>query len=96
MRYMALEAAWLTFSSMPIYEFTCKACGHQFEALVRKDKAPPCAACGSENLERLISLPAVKSETTRDKAMRAARKRDQIQGRERVHEQINYEKSHDD
>jgi putative FmdB family regulatory protein len=81
---------------MPIFDFACKTCGHEFEALVRKGRAPVCASCGSEELERLLSLPNVRSETTRGKAMRAARKRDQVQGRERVNEQINYEKSHDD
>jgi putative FmdB family regulatory protein len=81
---------------MPIFEFTCKACGHDFEALVRKGKAATCASCGSENLERHFSLPNVSSESTRAQSMRAARKRDQVQGRERVNEQINYEKSHDD
>jgi putative FmdB family regulatory protein len=81
---------------MPIFEFTCKSCGNEFETLVRKGKTPACASCGSENLERHFSLPNVKSETTRGLAMRAAKKRDKAQGRENVHEQINYEKSHDD
>jgi putative FmdB family regulatory protein len=81
---------------MPIFEYTCKACGHEFETLVRKGKTPACASCGSEHLERRFSLPNVKSESTRAQAMRAAKKRDQVQGRERVNEQINYEKSHDD
>lgn len=81
---------------MPIFDFTCTACGHEFEALVRKDKTPVCASCGSDKLERHLSMPNVKSESTRAQAMRAAKKRDQVQGRERVHEQINYEKSHDD
>jgi putative FmdB family regulatory protein len=81
---------------VPIYEYVCKACDHTFEALVRGSKAPACEACGSENLERLISLPYVKSETTKAKAMRAAKKRDEKQGYERTQEQLKYERSHND
>jgi putative FmdB family regulatory protein len=82
---------------MPIYEYRCPACGHEFEALVRPGKAPPpCAACGATGLERLLSLPSVKSDTTRAKSMRAARQRDKKLGTERVEEQRNYEKHHDD
>ena len=80
---------------MPIYEFTCKACGNEFEALVRK-KQPACPACSSADLERKLSLPAVKSDTTRALAMKAARKRDHTQAVDRVEAQRAYEASHDD
>lgn len=81
--------------AMPIFEYQCQ-CGNQFEALVRPGRqSPPCPACGSSELERLFSLPAVKSETTRGKAMRAAQARDKKQATERVNEQRNYEKNHD-
>jgi putative FmdB family regulatory protein len=81
---------------MPIYEYTCRRCSHQFEKLVRAGRTPPCASCGAEDVERLFSLPNVKSETTRAQAMRAAKKRDQTQATDRVQAQIAYEKSHDD
>jgi putative FmdB family regulatory protein len=81
---------------MPIFEYSCRACAHQFEALVRGTKTPVCPECQSADLERLLSLPAVKSETTRDLAMRAAKRRDHIQATERVNEQRNYELHHDD
>ena len=80
---------------MPIYEYTCKSCGHEFETLVRANKTPSCAKCGKPDLERRFSLPSVSSENTRDQAMRAAKRRDKKQGIERVNEQINYEKNHD-
>ena len=80
---------------MPIFEYQC-ACGNRFEALVRPGKQPPpCPACGGSGLERLFSLPAVKSDTTRAKAMKAAKSRDKKQATERVNEQRNYEKNHD-
>ena len=81
---------------MPIYEYVCKKCGHEFEKLVRGGKTPACAACGAVDVERVFSLPNVKSETTRAQAMRAAKKRDKAQATDRVQAQIAYEKSHDD
>ncbi|MFN8574776.1 MAG: zinc ribbon domain-containing protein [Gemmatimonadaceae bacterium] len=81
---------------MPIFEFTCTACNHSFETLVRGAQVPTCPACASTALERRISLPRVKSETTQALAMDAARRRDKAAGHERVQEQIRYEKSHDD
>ena len=80
---------------MPIYEFTCKSCGNDFEALVRKNE-PKCPKCGKADLERKLSLPAVKSESTHDKAMRAAKKRDKTQAVDRVEAQRAYEAHHDD
>lgn len=81
---------------MPIYEYDCRKCGAAFEVLVRKGKTAACPACGSADLERRFSLPAVKSESTHDKAMRAAKKRDQAQATDRVEAQRAYERSHDD
>jgi putative FmdB family regulatory protein len=81
---------------MPIYEYVCKSCGHEFEKLVRSGKTPVCASCGAADVERLFSLPNVKSETTKAQAMRAAKKRDKAQATDRVQAQRAYEKSHDD
>lgn len=81
---------------MPIYEYTCRSCTHQFEALVRGSKVPVCPECQSKDLERLLSLPAVKSDTTRALALRAAKRRDSSQAKEREHAQRQYEASHDD
>ena len=80
---------------MPIYEYRCGACGHEFEALVRSSDTPVCEKCASPKLARLLSLPAIKSETTSELAMRAARKRDKAQGQERVAAQREYERNHD-
>lgn len=80
---------------MPIYEYSCRGCGHAFEQLILKGDEAACPSCGSADLERLLSLPSVRSESTRGLAMRAAKKRDKEQGRERMHEQLKYEQSHD-
>lgn len=80
---------------MPIFEYRCQSCKHEFEALVRSNDVPKCEKCGAEKLEKLFSLPAIKSESTHALAMRAAGKRDKKQGAEREHTQREYEKNHD-
>jgi putative FmdB family regulatory protein len=80
---------------MPIFEYVCQSCKHEFEALVRGGKSPACPECKSAELEKKFSLPAVKSDTTRGLAMRAAKKRDKAQGNERVAAQREYERNHD-
>jgi putative FmdB family regulatory protein len=81
---------------MPIYEYRCKRCQHQFEALVRGGTTPVCASCGSEDLERIFSLPAVSSDDTRARALGAAKRRDAAQAKDKAHEQLKYERSHED
>ena len=81
---------------MPIYEYKCRGCGNEFEALVRKSDTPSCPSCKGLDLERLLSLPALKTESTRSQAMKAAKKRDKAQGTERTQEQLKYERSHND
>lgn len=45
---------------MPIYEYHCDDCGHEFEQMRRitDDTMPRCQACRSDNTHRLISLSA--------------------------------------
>lgn len=81
---------------MPIFEYKCRRCDHPFEALVRHSDVPACPSCASTDLERLLSLPALKTETTKAQALKAARKRDKSQGTERTIEQLKYERSHND
>ena len=81
---------------MPIFEYKCRSCGGEFEALVRKSDTPACPTCQSTDLDRLLSLPVVKSESTKAQALKAAKKRDQAIGTERTQEQLKYERSHND
>jgi putative FmdB family regulatory protein len=60
---------------MPLYDYRCRGCGHTFEALVRNAVVPPCASCGGTDLEQLLSLFAVSSESTRQTNLQAARKK---------------------
>ncbi len=81
---------------MPLFDYTCRSCGNEFEALVRGSTIPTCPECKSADLERLMSLPIVKSETTRGIIKRETKRRDQKQAAEREHAQRQYEASHDD
>jgi putative FmdB family regulatory protein len=59
---------------MPIYEYQCRACQQQFEALVRGSESPVCPACQSGDLERLLSSFGVSSEGTRQSNLQSERK----------------------
>ena len=50
---------------MPIYEYECRGCGHQFELLVLKGTVAECPECKSKKLEQLLSGFAVSSEGIR-------------------------------
>ena len=81
---------------MPIFEYRCRGCRHEFETLVRTGDTPACPKCAGTELEKLLSLPAIKSETTHGLAMRAAHRSAKFQGSEKLREQREYELSHDD
>jgi putative FmdB family regulatory protein len=43
---------------MPIYEYSCASCGHDFETIHKvSEPAPPCPECGG-GVEKRISLAA--------------------------------------
>lgn len=61
---------------MPVYEYKCRACGHKFEQLVLPNSAPAtCPRCQSHDLERLLSLFAVSSDSSRERNLQRARKK---------------------
>jgi putative FmdB family regulatory protein len=52
---------------MPIFEYHCRGCGHEFEALVLPQAPAPaaCPECNSTELERLTSAAAVSTDGIR-------------------------------
>jgi putative FmdB family regulatory protein len=50
---------------MPLFDFQCRACGREFEALVRPGHGPACPACSSRDLEQKPSTFAVSSSERR-------------------------------
>lgn len=47
---------------MPIFEYACKDCNHQFEALVYGDQSANCPKCHSERLAPQLSVFAVSAK----------------------------------
>jgi putative FmdB family regulatory protein len=45
---------------MPIFEFRCQSCGHEFEKLVFGSDAVACPACHQENVDKLMSACSAK------------------------------------
>jgi putative FmdB family regulatory protein len=46
---------------MPLFEYACKACERQFEALVRGSESPECPSCHGTALERRQSVFAART-----------------------------------
>jgi len=47
---------------MPIFDFKCEGCGHEFEKLVLKSDAPApvCVSCGSSEVIKKVSAPGFR------------------------------------
>ncbi|HTT12970.1 MAG TPA: zinc ribbon domain-containing protein [Burkholderiaceae bacterium] len=54
---------------MPIYEYSCHACGREFEALVRSSTVPACPHCQSTYLEKRLSVFATSTASEATQAM---------------------------
>lgn len=50
---------------MPVYEYSCGKCKHEFEELILGSEQPECPKCGSEKLSKLVSSFDV-SDSRRD------------------------------
>ena len=51
---------------MPIYEYQCKACGHQQEYLQRLNEAPQtkCPKCGKKSLKKMVTAAGFQLKGT--------------------------------
>lgn len=48
---------------MPIYEYACEQCNHEFETLVHSGESVRCPECDSDRLVRRLSVPAAPATT---------------------------------
>jgi len=55
-------------TEMPIYEYRCRSCGREFEALVQGSTRPACPGCGGKSLEKKLSVFAVSKAGGTDSA----------------------------
>ena len=81
---------------MPLYDFQCRACGHEFEALVRAgEEGPACPSCKGRDIERLLSTFAVSSAEKTQAAARDSRKRQIASRKDAIIADEEYRQKHD-
>jgi len=47
---------------MPLFEYICRDCQHQFETLVTRERQPACPSCQGQHLEKQLSVFAVSAK----------------------------------
>ncbi len=57
---------------MPIFEYVCKECSHDFEAIVYGNQKAECPKCHSKKLEPQLSVFAVSAKGPSSSRMSAA------------------------
>ena len=81
---------------MPLYDYHCRACGHEFEALLRTgDPTPVCPTCKSADIERLLSTFAVSYAEKTQAAARDSRKRQIAARKDALIADEEYRQKHD-
>lgn len=53
---------------MPIYEYKCRSCGHQFEKIVKISETPDCESCNSGDLEKLFNAPGIRTTKSQNRS----------------------------
>ncbi len=80
---------------MPIYEYKCRKCSHEFERLIRKDEVPPCPECQAADVEKKLTLGAGVSTTkSRNRVLAIARAKGKAIKKEQDHAQREYERNY--
>jgi putative FmdB family regulatory protein len=80
---------------MPIYDFRCRSCRREFEALVAVSGTAACPSCHSADVERLVSAFGVRSgRGLSPAARRAVQKQQAGQHRDQQAFQQEIEKKH--
>jgi len=80
---------------VPLFDFRCRACDHEFEALVRAGDTPLCPSCGNRDLERLLSAFAVNTAEKRQAAAKQSRQRQIAKRKDAIIADEEYRQKHD-
>jgi putative FmdB family regulatory protein len=81
---------------MALYDYLCKACGHEVEALVRAQDPPvTCTSCKSDNVEKQLSTFAVSSAEKTAAAAKDSRKRQIRANKDKIVADEEYRKEHE-
>ena len=80
---------------MPIFEYRCSACGDEFELLVlHSSSVPGCTTCGSQDIEKLMSMSSMSSERIRSRATSGLRAKNRALRKDHAHEEVKRLESH--
>jgi len=82
---------------MPLYEYQCRACHHEFEALVRPQdqERTKCPACQGVDLERQLGSFAVSTREKTAAAAKQSRQRQVKANKEKLVADEEYRKEHE-
>ena len=82
---------------MPMYDFHCRGCGHEFEALVRAHDTEPtrCPSCQSTDVERQLSTFAVNTAERHAAAVKQSRERQIKANKEKLVADEEYRREHE-
>jgi putative FmdB family regulatory protein len=80
---------------MPIYEYKCRKCSHEFERLVRNNEVPACPECADADVEKKLSLGAgISTQKSRNRVLGIARAKGKAIKKEQDHAQREYERNY--
>jgi putative FmdB family regulatory protein len=60
----AVLPCFLGENPVPIFEYQCRQCNHEFEILLRGEEKPRCPTCGGAKLDKLLSVPAAHTSSS--------------------------------
>ena len=81
---------------MPIHDYHCRSCGHEFEGLSRPQDPPvTCPSCKGADLEKLLSGFAVSSAESRAANALDSRKRQVRANKDKIVADEEYRKEHE-
>jgi putative FmdB family regulatory protein len=80
-----------------MYEYKCRTCGREFEALVLRSVEPECPGCHGRDLERLLSAFGLSSKEKTQASVKSAREQlRRTTWRDQAHAEAEAMKKHED
>lgn len=79
---------------MPIFDYKCRKCSHEFEKMVRNGETASCPSCAADDLEQLLSVPGISTQKSRAHTLGIARKAANAVKKEKEHAQREYERNY--
>jgi putative FmdB family regulatory protein len=80
---------------MPIFEYQCSVCASEFEHLVlNSSHVPECPSCGSQDLEKMMSISSVSTDQIRRRAKRDIRARNRALRTDHSREEVKRLEAH--